>query len=155
RNAAQSRLDAARAVWSTSAASTTPAAPAPAPVDRWERPGASPAAPQNNAAKWDASLWDPTLPAIPSAFVSGDPIAIINSVLGMSATSSQVTANLGRQFLTSLGIMRPTDTGITNNGRIPRVYGQQASEYVIRRAMSQMGVPYSWGGGNAAGASKG
>ena len=34
-------------------------------------------------AKWDQSLWDPTLPAIPSAFVSGDPIAIINTVLGI------------------------------------------------------------------------
>ena len=29
-----------------------------------------------------ATAWDPTLPAIPSAFVSGDPIAIINSRLG-------------------------------------------------------------------------
>ena len=37
------------------------------------------------------------------------------------------------------------DPGITN-GRIPRVYG---------RAMSQMGVPYSWGGGNANGPSRG
>jgi peptidoglycan DL-endopeptidase RipA len=46
------------------------------------------------------------------------------------------------------------DPGITN-GRIPRVYGQQASEFVIRRAMSQIGVPYSWGGGNANGPSRG
>jgi len=159
RNAAQAKLDAARAVWSTTSG-TTPAAsaaapaPGPGPVDRWETPGASSAPPQNNTGKWDVSLWDPTLPAIPSAFVSGDPIAIINTLLGISATSSQVTANMGRQFLTSLGIIKPTDTGI-NNGRIPRVYGQQASEYVIRRAMSQMGVPYSWGGGNAAGPSRG
>jgi cell wall-associated NlpC family hydrolase len=94
------------------------------------------------------------MPAVQSAFVSGDPIAIINSVLGISATSSQVTANMGRQFLTQMGIIRPTDTGITN-GRIPRVYGRQASEYVIRRAISQMGVPYSWGGGTAAGPSRG
>ena len=109
---------------------------------------------QSNTGKWDGPLWDPTLPAVPSAFVSGDPIAIINSVLGISATSSQVTANMGKQFLTSVGILKPSDSGITN-GRIPRVYGRQASEYVIRRAGSQLGVPYSWGGGTAAGPSHG
>jgi cell wall-associated NlpC family hydrolase len=171
RNAAKARLDAARATWSTSVAQApaaqAPAAQAPtaqaptngaptpgAPTDRWGNPAASPAAPQGNTGNWDASVWDPTLPAIPSAFVGGDPIAIINSVLGISATSSQVTADMGRQFLTSLGIIRPNDSGFTN-GRIPRVYGRQASEYVIRRAMSQMGVPYSWGGGTAAGPSRG
>jgi peptidoglycan DL-endopeptidase RipA len=69
-----------------------------------------------------------------------------------------VTADMGRKFLTQLGILpqasAPADPGFTN-GRIPRVYGQQASEYVVRRAMSQLGVPYSWGGGNANGPSRG
>ena len=110
--------------------------------------GAAPA-----AGNWDVSLWDPTLPAIPSAFVSGDPIAIINTVLGISSTSAQYTADMGRNFLRKLGIL-PTPSGYTN-GAIPRVYGRQASEYVIQRAGSQMGVPYSWGGGNAAGPSNG
>ncbi|MFZ0834557.1 MAG: NlpC/P60 family protein, partial [Mycobacterium sp.] len=102
------------------------------------------------------TVWDPILPAIPSAFVSGDPIAIINAVLGIAATSSQVTADLGRNFLIKMGLIKPTqpDTGLTN-GRIPRVYGSQAVEYVIRRGMSQIGVPYSWGGGTAAGPSNG
>ena len=154
RDAAKARLDAARATWSAPAAGPAPAAQAPTPGDRWSTPGAGPAAPRSNTSNWDTALWDPTLPAVPSAFVSGDPIAIINSVLGISATSSQVTANMGRQFLTQMGIIRPTDTGITN-GRIPRVSGRQASEYVIRRAMSQIGVPYSWGGGTAAGPSRG
>ncbi len=155
RRDAEARLQAARAQWSTSAAQA-PAPAAATPGDRWDTPGASPAAPPTaNTGKWDIPLWDPTLPAIPSAFVSGDPIAIINAVLGIAATSSQVTANMGRQFLTQLGIIKPTDTGITNGGRIPRVYGQQAAEYVIRRGMSQIGVPYSWGGGNAAGPSRG
>jgi peptidoglycan DL-endopeptidase RipA len=166
RDAAKARLDAARTTWSTSAAQAPTAqaptaqeqingAPTPgAPTDRWGNPAASPAAPQGNTGNWDASVWDPTLPAVPSAFVGGDPIAIINSVLGISATSSQVTADMGRQFLTQLGLVRPNDSGFTN-GRIPRVYGRQASEYVIRRAMSQMGVPYSWGGGTAAGPSRG
>jgi peptidoglycan DL-endopeptidase RipA len=105
------------------------------------------------------SEWDTTLPMVPSANVVGDPVAIVNSVLKISSTSAQVTAELGRKFLASLGINiggseAAADPGITN-GRIPRVYGRQASEFVIRRAMSQIGLPYSWGGGNANGPSRG
>ncbi|MCG5433554.1 NlpC/P60 family peptidoglycan endopeptidase RipA [Mycobacterium sp. MYCO198283] len=153
---AQARLDAARAKPATvtaaaAAATTAPAAPkAPARGADWDAAPASAGRAQN----WDTA-WDPTLPQVPSAFVSGDPIAIVNAVLGISATSAQVTSDLGRNFLRSVGLLKPADTGITNGGRIPRVYGRQAAEYVIRRGMSQMGVPYSWGGGNAAGPSRG
>ena len=35
------------------------------------------------------------------------------------------------------------------------MYGRQAVEYVIRRGSSQMGVPYSWGGGTPNGPSRG
>jgi cell wall-associated NlpC family hydrolase len=47
--------------------------------------------------------------------------------------------------------------GSTNTGpsRISRANGRQAIEYVIRRGGSQMGVPYSWGGGTLDGPSKG
>lgn len=127
--------------------------------DRWETGAPGGAAPSAGR-QWDGA-WDPTLPMVPSANIPGDPIAVINQVLGISATSTQVTAGLGRNFLQQMGILKPDDTGITNaspggvGGRIPRVYGRQASEYVIRRGMSQIGVPYSWGGGNAAGPSKG
>lgn len=127
--------------------------------DRWETGAPGGAAPSSGR-QWDGA-WDPTLPMVPSANIPGDPIAVINQVLGISATSTQVTAGLGRNFLQQMGILKPDDTGITNaspggvGGRIPRVYGRQASEYVIRRGMSQIGVPYSWGGGNAAGPSKG
>ncbi|MFV8052246.1 NlpC/P60 family peptidoglycan endopeptidase RipA [Mycobacterium sp. 48b] len=134
------------------AAPTAPPAQGAAPqvaAGDWDR---APGAPAQAGQKW-AGEWDPTLPAIPSAFVSGDPVAIINTILGISSTSAQVTQNMGRQFLQKLGIL-PTPTGYTN-GAIPRVYGRQASEYVIQRAGSQMGVPYSWGGGNAAGPSRG
>jgi cell wall-associated NlpC family hydrolase len=148
RSAAQARLDAAR-VWSAPAGGQAPRPQAPAPDNpaaNWDR------SPTTGTGQWDTA-WDPTLPMVPSAFVSGDPIAIVNAVLGITMTSAQVTANLGRNFLRSIGLL-PTPTGYTN-GAIPRVYGRQASEYVIRRGMSQMGVPYSWGGGTAAGASKG
>ncbi|BBY16228.1 peptidoglycan endopeptidase RipA [Mycolicibacterium litorale] len=155
RTAAQARLAQVRKASSTGQASTGPApaaapqAKAPNPAANWDR---APGAPAPAAANWDTA-WDPTLPAIPSAFVSGDPIAIINAVLGITATSAQVTSQMGRTFLQKIGLL-PTPTGYTN-GAIPRVYGRQATEYVIRRAMSQMGVPYSWGGGNAAGPSRG
>ncbi|OCB22249.1 peptidase M23 [Mycobacterium malmoense] len=156
RDEAQAKLEAAQREWSTRRGG--PAAPASG--DRWETGSPGAPAPQGGARRWDG-VWDPTLPMIPSANVPGDPIAVINQVLGISATSTQVTAGLGRNFLQQLGILKPDDTGITNAspgataGRIPRVYGRQASEYVIRRGMSQIGVPYSWGGGNAAGPSRG
>ena len=156
RNGAQARLDAARN-WSASAGvpgARGQAAPASGSSgDRWDpaAPG-SPTRPQGNGGQW-AGDWDPTLPMVPSANVPGDPIAILNKVLGISATSSEVTSNLGRSFLQQLGLA-PTPTGFTN-GRIPRVYGRQASEYVIRRGLSQLGVPYSWGGGTAAGPGRG
>jgi cell wall-associated NlpC family hydrolase len=156
RNAAQSRLDAARN-WSASAggpdAGQRAAPRSGSPGDRWDpaAPG-SPNRPQGNGGNWDGA-WDPTLPQVPSANVPGDPIAILNKVLGTMSTSSEVTSNMGRSFLQQLGLA-PTPTGFTN-GKIPRVYGRQASEYVIRRGLSQLGVPYSWGGGNAAGPSKG
>jgi cell wall-associated NlpC family hydrolase len=157
RTAAQARLAEIRKA-SAPAVPAAPAPPAPsaAPQAAASAPGANwDRAPGNQApaaANWDTA-WDPTLPAIPSAFVSGDPIAIINAVLGIASTSAQVTSQMGRTFLQKIGLL-PTPTGYTN-GAIPRVYGRQATEYVIRRAMSQMGVPYSWGGGNAAGPSRG
>lgn len=147
REQAQAKLAAARP--------QQPAATAPAEADRWGNPTdpAAGPAPAGQAARWDGP-WDPTLPMVPSANIPGDPVAVINQVLGISQTSAQVTANLGQKFLESIGLARPESTGI-NNGQIPRVYGRQASEYVIRRALSQRGVPYSWGGGTAAGPGRG
>jgi len=154
RDAAQARLNVARPAptASTQAPVITAGAASPTP-DRWD-----PQSPAGTPAPADTSQWDTTLPMVPSANVTGDPIAIINAVLQISATSAQLTADMGRKFLTQLGILpqasAPADPGITN-GRIPRVNGRQASELVIRRAMSQLGVPYSWGGGNANGPSRG
>jgi peptidoglycan DL-endopeptidase RipA len=148
RAAAQAKLEAARN-WSAPAGGQPAAAAVGDPNANWDRaPGARDAGTRN----WD-SLWDPTLPAIPSAFVSGDPIAIINTILGYASTSAQVTQQMGRNFLQSIGIL-PTPSGCTN-GAIPRVYGRQATEYVINRGLAVRGTPYSWGGGNAAGASRG
>lgn len=156
RRATQARLDAARPISASAIRAPAPAGALPIGAgDRWD--GAYPQQPPSPASTTTAA-WDTTLPMVPSANIAGDPIAILNMVLQISATSAQLTADMGRKFLTQLGILPAasvtTDPGITN-GRIPRVYGRQASEYVIRRAMSQLGVPYSWGGGTAAGPSRG
>lgn len=162
RTVAQKKLEAAQA-WSAPAAASVPgSAPAPAAAagpaagDRWD-PAAAGSGPGNTVKVpyGSPAEWDLTLPAIPSAFLSGDPVQIINAVLYIAQNSMQITQQLGKQFLQQLGILKPTDTGITNGGGIPMVYGNQAIEFVIKRAQSQMGVPYSWGGGNAAGPSRG
>ena len=98
--------------------------------------------------------WDPTLPPVISAGAPGDPVAIANQSLQATASATQSTLDLGKQFLGGLGINLGGTTTTSPNG-IPRVYGRQAVEYVIRRGSSQMGVPYSWGGGTPNSPSKG
>ncbi|HTZ16020.1 MAG TPA: NlpC/P60 family peptidoglycan endopeptidase RipB [Mycobacterium sp.] len=99
--------------------------------------------------------WDPTLPAAISAGAPGDPVAIANQSLQATANATQTTLDLGRQFLSGLGLNLGGGGGGTSPNGVPRVYGRQAVEYVIRRGSSQMGVPYSWGGGTLNGPSKG
>jgi peptidoglycan DL-endopeptidase RipB len=102
----------------------------------------------------DPGQWDPTLPATISAGAPGDPLAVANASLQATAQATQTTLDLGKQFLSGLGINVGGSTN-TSPSRIPRANGRQAIEYVIRRAGSQMGVPYSWGGGTLDGPSKG
>jgi len=97
----------------------------------------------------DDGQWDPTLPKIVSAGAPGDPVAIANASLQATNIATQTTLDLGHKFLQSLGIL-PNDSAAPG-----RVYGRQAVEYVIRRGASQMGVPYSWGGGTLTGPSAG
>ncbi|MGZ8801968.1 MAG: NlpC/P60 family protein, partial [Mycobacterium sp.] len=154
RATAQAKLAEARTV-------AAPAGQGPAAITTPAGAPSGKADPGRASADWDVdpatgnreTAWDMTLPQIPSAFVSGDPVQIINAVLQIMTTSMEVTSNLGRKFLQSIGLL-PTPTGVTN-GAIPAVAGPQATEFVIKRGMSQLGVPYSWGGGNAAGPSRG
>src|SRR5277367_1057472 len=97
--------------------------------------------------------WDPTLPPTISAGAPGDPLAIANQSLQATANATQTTLDLGRQFLGGLGLNLGGSS--TSPNGVPRVYGRQAVEYVIRRGSSQMGVPYSCGGGTLNGPSKG
>jgi len=107
----------------------------------------------------DPGQWDPTLPAAASAGAPGDPLAVANASLQATAQATQTTLDLGKQFLGGLGInlggSNAADGTNTSPSRIPRANGRQAIEYVIRRMGSQMGVPYSWGGGTLQGPSKG
>ncbi|WP_085087194.1 NlpC/P60 family peptidoglycan endopeptidase RipB [Mycolicibacter senuensis] len=98
--------------------------------------------------------WDPTLPATISAGAPGDPLAIANASLAATAQATQTTMDLGKKFLSGLGF-NVGDEAAGNVAPGQRVRGQQAIEYVIRRAGSQRGVPYSWGGGSLTGPSKG
>ncbi len=100
----------------------------------------------------EAGQWDPTLPKLISAGAPGDPLAIANASLAATAQATQVTMNLGRKFLQTLGLA-PADAPA---GVAPGVVrGPAAIEYAIRRGGSQMGVPYSWGGGKPNGPSRG
>lgn len=101
-----------------------------------------------------AGLWDPLLPKVASAGAPGDPVAIANASLQATAMATQTAMSMGRNFLSSLGIVSPAADPSTNV-RGNRVNGAQAIEYVIRRAGTQIGVPYSWGGGSLTGPSRG
>jgi peptidoglycan DL-endopeptidase RipB len=102
------------------------------------------------AAEPDDGQWDPTLPKILSAGAPGDPVAIANASLQATANAAQTTMDLGRKFLGSLGLF-PNSTAAPTG----RVNGAQAVQYVIRRGESQIGVPYSWGGGSLNGPTTG
>ncbi len=98
--------------------------------------------------------WDPLLPKVVSAGAPGDPIAIANASLQASAAATQTAVNMGRRFLSGLGIVGSSPSPATSI-RSNRLYGAQAIEHVIRRAGTQLGVPYSWGGGTLDGPSRG
>ena len=98
--------------------------------------------------------WDPTLPQVVSSGAPGDPVAIANASLQATAIATQTTHNLGQQFLGGLGIdlggrqwhQSPRDTARLRAG------GHRARD---SPRVSQMGVPYSWGGGTPNVASEG
>ena len=107
-----------------------------------------------SAAAPDPGQWDPTLPTTISAGAPGDPLAVANASLQATAQATQTTFDLGKQVPRRARSrrLRPRPGEAPPAGR---VRGRQAIEYVIKRAGSQMGVPYSWGGGTLDGPSKG
>lgn len=110
-----------------------------------------------SAAAPDDGQWDPTLPKLISAGAPGDPVAIANASFEATQMAIQTTQSLGQKFLQSIGLGGNTGGGGASTGAVGvgRVRGPQAIEYVIRRGASQLGVPYSWGGGTPSGPSAG
>ena len=106
-----------------------------------------------SAAAPDDGQWDPTLPKLLSAGAPGDPVAIAEASFNFSQMAIRTTQDLGQKFLSSIGLGGSSPS--TGNVAVGRVRGPQAIEYAIRRGGSQMGVPYSWGGGTPSGPSKG
>ncbi|WP_371746791.1 NlpC/P60 family peptidoglycan endopeptidase RipB [Mycolicibacterium sp. YH-1] len=104
------------------------------------------------AAEPDGGQWDPTLPKIVSSGGPGDPVAAANAAFSVSQLALETTQNLGSKFLQSIGLAPTPSAGLPAGAR---VRGPQAIEYVIRRGGSQLGVPYSWGGGALNGPSAG
>ena len=100
----------------------------------------------------DDGQWDPSLPKIVSSGAPGDPVAAANAAFSVSQLALQTTQSLGSQFLQTIGLAPSPSAGVPAGAR---VRGPQAIEYVIRRGGSQMGVPYSWGGGALNGPSEG
>ncbi|MDZ7882665.1 MAG: NlpC/P60 family peptidoglycan endopeptidase RipB [Mycobacterium sp.] len=96
-----------------------------------------------------APEWDPTLPAVPSSGAPGDPVAIANASFQVSKIALETTQSLGSKFLQTIGLAPAPAAGGLPTGA--RVRGPAAIEYVIRRGGSQIGVPYSWGGGTLTG----
>ncbi|MCV7070324.1 NlpC/P60 family peptidoglycan endopeptidase RipB [Mycobacterium rufum] len=103
------------------------------------------------AAQPEAGQWDPTLPKLISAGAPGDPLAIANASLAATAQATQVTMDLGRKFLQSIGLAPADPVGV----RPASCAAPPSIEYAIRRGGTQMGVPYSWGGGKPTGPSRG
>jgi hypothetical protein len=52
----------------------------------------------------DDETWDPTLPKVVSSGAPGDPVAIANASLQATQFATQTTMELGRKFLSSLGL---------------------------------------------------
>lgn len=97
----------------------------------------------------DDGQWDPTLPKVISSGAPGDPVAAANAAFSVSQLAIQTTQSLGSQFLQSIGLAPAPAASSVPAGA--RVRGPQAIEYVIRRGGTQLGVPYSWGGGTLTG----
>ena len=108
-----------------------------------------------SAAAPDDGQWDPKLPKELSSGAPGDPVAIANASFEATQMALQATQSLGKKFRSSIGLGGSSGGANTGSVGVGRVRVPQAIEYVIRRGASQMGVPYSWGGGTPSGPSTG
>ncbi|GGF42057.1 cell wall-associated hydrolase [Williamsia phyllosphaerae] len=173
RDQAQAQLDALRGRAAAAAAAVVPgqvqaAAPAQAPA-AGAPAGQAPAAQAPSA----------QAPAIPGRVPAAAPVNPMQNAIATAAQSAlkvaaeaaaKLAVDAAQQVLASVvaSIQRPhtdlngTDQGTTatpgtggSTSVTPGVTGSAAVEIVVNRALSQLGVTYAWGGGNANGPTKG
>nr|WP_228460829.1 NlpC/P60 family protein [Gordonia crocea] len=75
---------------------------------------------------------------------------------GSDLTSTGANGSLSRLSTGSLGALFGSTGSFGGGGQVrPGLRGPQAVEVVVNRAMSQLNLPYAWGGGDANGPTKG
>lgn len=165
RDAAQQQLDSLRGRVPAAAPATVPngapgstpaAAPAPTPG------GVAAVIPGRvDAASPVDPLRDAIVTAAQSAFQTAAQAAAKLAVDAAQQVVAQVIASItgSHTDIDGSGSGSGTSSGGSGGGGAtsvtPGVTGSAAVEIVVNRALSQLGVPYSWGGGNAAGPTKG
>ncbi|MBJ7291476.1 NlpC/P60 family protein [Williamsia sp.] len=168
RDQAQAQLDALRGRAAAAASAAVPGqVQAAAPT---QAPAAGAPAGQAPAAQ---------APAIPGRIPAAAPVNPMQNAIATAAQSAlrvaaeaaaKLAVDAAQQVLASVvaSIQRPhTDLNGTDQGSVatpgtggstsvtPGVTGSAAVEIVVNRALSQLGVTYAWGGGNANGPTKG
>jgi cell wall-associated NlpC family hydrolase len=97
-----------------------------------------------------------TLPMLSPASATADPqVPILPGLPGPSLQSSTLPGqSVQSPTLPGQAVQSPTLPGQAAQG--PNLVGyQQSTSYVIQRALAQRGVPFLYGGGNAAGPTRG
>ncbi|GAA2049055.1 NlpC/P60 family protein [Williamsia deligens] len=166
RDAAQQQLDALRGRVPAAAPATVPGAtPAAAPAPGAPSPtpgGVAAVIPGRvNAASPIDPLRDAVVSAAQSAFQVAAQAAAKLAVDAAQQVVAQVIASItgSHTDIDGSGGGSGTSSGGSGGGGAtsvtPGVTGTAAVEIVVNRALSQLGVPYSWGGGNASGPTKG
>ncbi|QKT09119.1 C40 family peptidase [Gordonia sp. X0973] len=152
----QSQLDALRGVKRTAAAPAIPGLP-PITVDGLDSKAALDAAAA--AAKVAADLAQKVLAGVVGS--QQIPQSALFDELGLSGsdlTSMGSNGSLSRLSNGSLGALFGSTGSFSGGGGgqvRPGLRGPQAVEVVVNRGMSQLNLPYAWGGGNANGPTKG
>lgn len=93
---------------------------------------------------------DPTIPTLPGPSVQG-PTLPAPAVTGPSLLAPSAQG----PTLPAPSVQSPTLPAPSVQGPSLVGYPQQSTSYVIQRALSQRGVPFLYGGGNAAGPTRG
>ncbi len=99
--------------------------------------------------------WDPLLPKIPSAGAPGDPVAIANASLQATAVATQTAMDLGRSFLSSLGLVSPAASPPQTSVRGNRLYGARRSNTLSAGQEHRSAFPTPGEGGSLTGPSRG